>query len=66
MRERGAEGAAVPGPTVLASDYFQSYSVVGLLALEVVLFVAVAFGAGRLLRPLVPTSEQLLTYECVG
>ncbi|MGQ4413395.1 NADH-quinone oxidoreductase subunit A, partial [[Kitasatospora] papulosa] len=25
--------ADVPGPTVLASDYFQSYSVVGLLAL---------------------------------
>lgn len=37
--------ADVPGPTVLASDYFQSYSVVGLLALVGVLFVAVAFGA---------------------
>ncbi len=30
--------------TALASEYFQSYSVVGLLALVGVLFVAVAFG----------------------
>ncbi|EFE76846.1 putative NADH dehydrogenase chain A [Streptomyces sp. HCCB10043] len=48
----------------LASEYFQSYSVIGLLALVGVLFVAVAFGAGRLLRPVVPTPEKLLTYEC--
>ncbi len=48
----------------LAADYFQSYSVVGLLAVVGVLFVAVAFGAGRLLRPVVPTPEKLLTYEC--
>ena len=40
------------------------YSVVGLLAVVGVLFVAVAFGAGRLLRPVVPTPEKLLTYEC--
>ncbi|RII22223.1 NAD(P)H-quinone oxidoreductase subunit 3 [Streptomyces sp. YIM 130001] len=57
------------GPTVdtaqhLAADYFQSYSVIGLLAVVGVLFVAVAFGAGRLLRPVVPTPEKLLTYEC--
>lgn len=52
------------GPAVLASDYFHSYSVVGLLAVIGVLFVAVAFGAGRLLRPVVPTPEKLLTYEC--
>lgn len=50
--------------SVLASDYFHSYSVVGLLAVIGVLFVAVAFGAGRLLRPVVPTPEKLLTYEC--
>lgn len=50
--------------TVVAADYFQSYSVVGLLAAIGVLFVAVAFGAGRLLRPVVPTPEKLLTYEC--
>ncbi len=50
--------------TSLAADYFQGYSVVGLIAVIGVLFVAVAFGAGRLLRPVVPTPEKLLTYEC--
>ncbi|SBV00414.1 NADH-quinone oxidoreductase subunit A [Streptomyces sp. MnatMP-M77] len=60
----GMPGVPVDGPTALASDYFQSYSVIGLLALVGVLFVAVAFGAGRLLRPVVPTPEKLLTYEC--
>lgn len=57
-------GANLPGSAVLASDHFHSYSVVGLLAVVGVLFVAVAFGAGRLLRPVVPTPEKLLTYEC--
>ncbi|WP_228181772.1 NADH-quinone oxidoreductase subunit A [Streptomyces anulatus] len=57
-------GVPVDGSTALASEYFQSYSVIGLLALIGVLFVAVAFGAGRLLRPVVPTPEKLLTYEC--
>ncbi|WDG33508.1 NADH-quinone oxidoreductase subunit A [Streptomyces sp. CA-278952] len=61
----GPAGPAGPtGPTALAAEYFQSYSVIGLLALVGVLFVAVAFGAGRLLRPVVPTPEKLLTYEC--
>lgn len=60
----GGSGVPVDGPTALASEYFQSYSVIGLLALVGVLFVAVAFGAGRLLRPVVPTPEKLLTYEC--
>ncbi|WP_181011001.1 NADH-quinone oxidoreductase subunit A [Streptomyces sp. SM13] len=60
----GAPGVPADGPTALASEYFQSYSVIGLLALVGVLFVAVAFGAGRLLRPVVPTPEKLLTYEC--
>ncbi|MFF1266460.1 NADH-quinone oxidoreductase subunit A [Streptomyces anulatus] len=60
----GASGVPVDGPTALASEYFQSYSVIGLLALIGVLFLAVAFGAGRLLRPVVPTPEKLLTYEC--
>lgn len=46
-------------PTVVvAADYFRSYSVVGLLAVVGVLFVAVAFGAGRLLRPVVPTPRN--------
>lgn len=44
--------------TVVAADYFQSYSIVGLLAVVGVLFVAVAFGAGRLLRPVVPTPRN--------
>ncbi|MFH9473374.1 NADH-quinone oxidoreductase subunit A [Streptomyces anulatus] len=61
---RGVPGVPVDGSTALASEYFQSYSVIGLLALIGVLFVAVAFGAGRLLRPVVPTPEKLLTYEC--
>ncbi|MFE0640828.1 NADH-quinone oxidoreductase subunit A [Streptomyces sp. NPDC058877] len=66
MRHRD-RGADVREPTVVAADaadYFQTYSVVGLLAVVGVLFVAVAFGAGRLLRPVVPTPEKLLTYEC--
>lgn len=55
----------MPEPTVVtatgavvAAGYFQSYSVVGLLAVVGVLFVAVAFGAGRLLRPVVPTPRN--------
>ncbi|CAM5459776.1 NADH dehydrogenase chain A [Streptomyces griseus] len=60
----GMPGVPVDAPTALASEFFQSYSVIGLLALVGVLFVAVAFGAGRLLRPVVPTPEKLLTYEC--
>lgn len=59
----GTGGVVTPG-NVLASGYFHSYSVVGLLAVVGVLFVAVAFGASRLLRPVVPTPEKLLTYEC--
>ncbi|CAM5422106.1 NAD(P)H-quinone oxidoreductase subunit 3, chloroplastic [Streptomyces violaceorubidus] len=57
------DATAADAPVGLAADYFQSYSVVGLLAVVGVLFVAVAFGAGRL-RPVVPTPEKLLTYEC--
>jgi NADH-quinone oxidoreductase subunit A len=45
-------------------DYFHGYAVVGLVAVVGVLFVAVAFTAGRLLRPTVPSQEKLLTYEC--
>jgi len=48
----------------LAADYFHAYTLVGLAAAVGVIFVAVAFGAGRLLRPVVPTPEKLLTYEC--
>ena len=61
-----AAGHAVTGAghVVTGAGYFRSYSAVGLLAVVGVLFVAVAFGAGRLLRPVVPTPEKLLTYEC--
>ena len=45
-------------------EYFDGYSVVGLVATVGVLFVAAAFVGGRLLRPVVPTPEKLLTYEC--
>jgi NADH-quinone oxidoreductase subunit A len=48
----------------LAAGYFHTYAVVGLVAAVGVLFVAAAFGAGRLLRPVAPTHEKLLTYEC--
>ncbi|RFU87713.1 NADH-quinone oxidoreductase subunit A [Streptomyces triticagri] len=63
---RAPADAGSPADTAqgLAADYFPSYSTVGLLAVVGVLFVAVAFGAGRLLRPVVPTPEKLLTYEC--
>ncbi|GAB3172353.1 NADH-quinone oxidoreductase subunit A [Streptomyces incanus] len=60
----GGPTAAIASNQVAAADYFQAYSVVGLLAVVGVLFVAVAFGAGRLLRPVVPTPEKLMTYEC--
>ncbi|MDT0267622.1 NADH-quinone oxidoreductase subunit A [Streptomyces sp. DSM 44915] len=50
------------GPNV--PDYFHGYSVVGLVAVVGVLFTAVAFVGGRLLRPEVPTPEKLLPYEC--
>ena len=48
----------------LAAGYFHAYSVVGLVAVVGVLFVAVAFAAGHLLRPVAPTREKMLTYEC--
>lgn len=41
----------LPESTVLASDYFHGYSVVGLLAVIGVLFVAVAFGAADCCAP---------------
>ncbi|MEC3996346.1 NADH-quinone oxidoreductase subunit A [Actinacidiphila sp. DG2A-62] len=44
--------------------YFHGYSVVGLVAVVGVLFVVAAFAGGRLLRPVVPTQEKMLTYEC--
>lgn len=48
----------LPESTVLASDYFHAYSVVGLLAVIGVLFVAVAFGAGRIAAPRGPDAGE--------
>jgi NADH-quinone oxidoreductase subunit A len=45
-------------------DYLGAYGVVALLAALGVAFVVVAMGANRLLRPVSPTPEKLLTYEC--
>ena len=45
-------------------DYLGAYGVVALLAALGVAFVVVAMSANRLLRPVSPTPEKLLTYEC--
>ena len=54
----------VPVGTGVGGDYYSAYSMVGILLVLGVAFVAVAFGANRLLSPHAPTSEKLLTYEC--
>jgi NADH-quinone oxidoreductase subunit A len=54
-------GTAVAGG---GGDYYSAYSVVGILLVLGVAFVAVAFGANRLLSPHAPNPEKLLTYEC--
>jgi NADH-quinone oxidoreductase subunit A len=46
------------------TTYYSAYSIVGILALLGVLFVAVSLTANRLLSPLRPTREKQLTYEC--
>ncbi|HTJ65944.1 MAG TPA: NADH-quinone oxidoreductase subunit A [Actinospica sp.] len=45
------------------TTYYSAYSIVGILFLLGVLFVAAALTANRLLSPLRPTREKLLTYE---
>jgi NADH-quinone oxidoreductase subunit A len=45
-------------------DYFVQYGSIGALALLGVLFVAVGFGANRLMRPNKPRPEKYTTYEC--
>jgi NADH-quinone oxidoreductase subunit A len=45
------------------TTYYSAYSIVGILGLLGVLFVAFALTANRLLSPLRPTREKLLTYE---
>ena len=45
--------------------YFDAYRVVGLIVAVGIAFVAVAFGANRLLRPDLPDAgEKRVTYEC--
>jgi NADH-quinone oxidoreductase subunit A len=46
------------------TTYYSAYSIVGILALLGVLFVAFALTANRLLSPFHPTPEKQLTYEC--
>jgi NADH-quinone oxidoreductase subunit A len=46
------------------TTYYSAYSIIGILALLGVLFVAAAFTANRLLSPLRPTREKQLSYEC--
>ncbi|MER0246480.1 NADH-quinone oxidoreductase subunit A [Streptomyces sp. HSW2009] len=60
---RAVESAA-DAPVRLAAEYFDGYAAVGLLAVVGVLFLIVAFVGNRLLRPIAPTPEKLLTYEC--
>jgi NADH-quinone oxidoreductase subunit A len=45
------------------TTYYSAYSIVGILFLSGVLFVAFSLTANRLLSPLRPTREKLLTYE---
>jgi NADH-quinone oxidoreductase subunit A len=45
------------------TTYYSAYSIVGILALLGVLFVAAGLTANRLLSPLRPTREKQLTYE---
>ncbi|MCU1664043.1 MAG: NADH-quinone oxidoreductase subunit [Pseudonocardia sp.] len=44
-------------------EYLRSYALVGLLLMLGVGFVAVSYGANRLLRPNRPTREKVLGYE---
>ena len=45
------------------TTYFQAYGTFAALLVLSIAFVAVAFGANRLLRPNRPTSGKLTTYE---
>jgi NADH-quinone oxidoreductase subunit A len=45
------------------TTYYSAYSIVGILFLLGILFVAASLTANRLLSPLHPTREKQLTYE---
>jgi NADH-quinone oxidoreductase subunit A len=61
---KGQQAAAVAADPAVGGGYFDAYAAMGLLAVGGVLFLAVAFTANRLLRPVVYSPEKLLTYEC--
>ena len=51
------------GPAAHMTQYFQSYGTLAALLALSIGFVAVAFGANRVLRPNRPTAGKLTTYE---
>lgn len=53
-----------PGGPTQVTDYFWQYGTLGALALLGLGFVAVGFGANRLMRPKKPRPEKMTTYEC--
>jgi NADH-quinone oxidoreductase subunit A len=46
------------------TSYFWQYGTIGALGLLGIVFVAVAFGFNRLMRPRKPRAEKYTTYEC--
>ena len=46
------------------TQYYWQYGTIGALAILGVLFVAIAFGFNRLMRPTKPRAEKYTTYEC--
>jgi NADH-quinone oxidoreductase subunit A len=51
------------GPGTHMTEYFQAYGTLAALLALSIAFVAVAFGANRVLRPNRPTAGKLTTYE---
>lgn len=46
------------------TQYYWQYGTIGALAILGVAFVAIAFGANRLMRPRKPATDKYTTYEC--
>jgi NADH-quinone oxidoreductase subunit A len=64
VAQLAGRAAAAAGDSAAGSGYFDAYRAVGLLAVVGVLFVGTAFIANRLMSPVAPTAEKLLSYEC--